>query len=84
MTRAAAVAVLQEEAQRWASKSYDELITQPDTIYTVRRGDVEYQVDVQVIERKPDYVHVMVSVLDGTLRTFILPPTKTIIVHADG
>jgi hypothetical protein len=51
-----------------------------------QRSDVSssYQVEVQLLENKPEYVHGMVSVDSGTLLRAFKPLSWSFLVHGDG
>jgi hypothetical protein len=37
-----------------------------------------------MIEQEPEYLHILVSVDDGSFRKFVAPLTRGFIVHRDG
>jgi hypothetical protein len=50
-----------------------------------RGGGASYhQFEVQMIEHQPDYVHVVVSIDDGSFLRSISPMTRSFIVRRDG
>jgi hypothetical protein len=72
-------AVLDDELRRWQAKSYDELIALDDPLgYELEGG---FQVEVNVLERMPEYVHVGVAVDDGTFLRSCVPLTSSVIVR---
>ena len=54
--------------RRWSALSYDQLISRLSTIevYEVEHDFKKYQVEIEILEKREDYVHVAVSVDDGT------------------
>jgi hypothetical protein len=72
-------AVLDGELRRWQAKSYDELIALDDPLgYELEGG---FQVEVNVLERLPEYVHVGVAVDDGTFVRACVPLSSSVIVR---
>jgi hypothetical protein len=74
-------AVLDAELKAWAMKSYDELRTELSELktYEVEFDSVQHQVEIQLLEDTPDYVHVCISVDDGALPASLRPATSTFI-----
>jgi hypothetical protein len=71
-------AVLDEETRRWEGRSWEELTGLDDPLtYEVAGG---YQVELTVVERRPDFVQVVISVADGGWRSF-LPLTTSVVVN---
>jgi len=71
------------QVSRWSTMSYDELISCPpdQRIYQVEHDSRQYQVEVEILEKTEDYVHVMVAVDDGTLPASIVPAARTFLVR---
>ena len=67
--------VLDQEINRWSQKSYDELRAELSDIhnYEIEFESKAYQVEVELLENTPDYVHVDVRVDDGSLPWSIAP-----------
>jgi len=67
--------VLDQEINRWSQKSYDELRAELSDIqnYQIEFESKAYQVEVELLENTPDYVHVDVRVDDGSLPWSIAP-----------
>lgn len=86
MNRASLRERLRAEVDRWASKSYSELVslTYP-VVYDAgtAAGDSGYQVEVTLLEKTPEYVDVAVAVSAGGLSVF-LPVAENIVVRAPG
>jgi hypothetical protein len=78
--------ILLKEVDRWAQKSIDELRSAqyPVSYNNGKKGQDYYQTKVIMLEDLPEYVHIGVAVDDGGIRAFILPPSTSFIVHADG
>ena len=84
MTKKELLAVLHRESTKWESRTYDELCA---AVYPVSynsgdsaRGDY-WQVEVSLLEKKPEYVHIGIAVDDGGWRAFV-PLSTSIIVEA--
>jgi hypothetical protein len=67
--------------RRWSALSYDQLISRLSTIevYEVEHDFKKYQVEIEILENREDYVHVAVSVDDGSLPSSIWPATESFI-----
>ena len=67
--------------RRWSALSYDQLISRLSTIevYEVEHDFKKYQVEIEILEKREDYVHVAVSVDDGSLPFSICPATESFI-----
>jgi hypothetical protein len=80
---------LAREVELWSSKDYETLLKELATAVSYEHGEgVDwYAVDVQLLEREPEYVHVMV-VVDNRLRRPPLLPYKPLsadfLVYRDG
>jgi hypothetical protein len=74
-------AVLDAEIERWSDKSYEELLSMlPEVqVYEVEFDSRPHQVEVELLENRPDYVHVLISVDDGALPVSIRPATGSFI-----
>jgi hypothetical protein len=70
-------AVLELEVARWSAKSYEELHSRlsEGQVYEVEFDSLQHQVEVELLENKPDYLHVSISVDDGTLPASLRPAT---------
>ncbi len=81
--------VLEAELRRWSAKPCDQLIAElADTqAYEVQLESKPYQVEVELHENIPTYLHVMIAVDDGTLPASLSPATETFIcrkAHSQG
>ena len=72
---------LDMEVARWSAMSWKELTTELHEVraYQVELDSKQYQVEVQLLENTADYVHVSVSVDDGSLPGSIVPLTHSFI-----
>ena len=73
--------VLDSEVARWSAMSWEELSAECLSVraYQIELESKRYQVEVQLLENTDDYVHVSVSVDDGSLPGSILPLTHSFI-----
>jgi hypothetical protein len=73
--------VLAAEVQRWSALSAEELLAKLDDIqvYEVTLDGKPHQVEVQLLQDRPEYVQVMVAVDDGSLPQSIVPVTEIFI-----
>jgi hypothetical protein len=69
--------VLDAETKRWSSMSCEQLIAElhETRAYTVEVESKRYQVEVDLLENTNVYVHVSVSVDDGSLPASLFPLT---------
>ena len=73
--------VLETEMQRWSALPSDELVSRlgETDVYVVDMDSQEYQVEVELLENAQDYIHVALSVDDGSLPASLFPVTKSFI-----
>ena len=73
--------VLDLEVQRWSAVPCDRLLSELSDVkvYEVEYESNSYQVEVEMLENTATYVHVMVSVDDGSLPASIRPETDSFI-----
>jgi hypothetical protein len=73
--------VLNAEAQRWKAKSYDQLVTElaDEQAYEVEFEGKAYQVEVQLLEDTDKYLHVGISVDDGSIPASFRPLSESFI-----
>ncbi len=78
--------LLDAETDSWSKKSYSRLIDELDDVIAYTRGDGAdfHQFEIEMIEHEPEYVHVMVSIDDGSLVRSFSPLTRGFIVLVDG
>jgi hypothetical protein len=77
--------VLDRELDRWCAKPYEALVAElTDAVnYEGGEGAASYQVEVLMLERTLERVHVSLAVDDGGWRAF-LPLSTDFLVHRDG
>ncbi len=65
---------LDREVDVWSAKNFETLLKELEqtVAYEYGAGDSWYCVDVELLEREPDYVHVMV-IVDNKRRPPLLP-----------
>ena len=74
--------VLDSEMARWAAKSSEQLLAElhdPPLAYETEMDSKMYQVEVELLENIPEYLHVMVGVDDGHLPAAMFPVSQTFI-----
>lgn len=73
------------EKKKYVNQSFEELsnIYSPIT-YECGAGDNWYQVEVQLLEKNENYVHVSISIDDGKLLRTMFPISTSFIVYKDG
>jgi len=78
--------VLNAEIHRWSCLPYDQLISQLKTteVYEVEHDFKKYQIEIEVLEDKENYVHIAISVDDGNLPASLLPATDSFICKKPG
>lgn len=78
--------LLDAEVAVWSEKPYARLVRElPDVVAYQRGAGPEFhQFEVQMIECKPEYVHILVSIDDGSLLKSFSPLSHSFIVHRDG
>lgn len=74
--------VLEAELQKWRAEPASLLRARLEKPAVYESGDTGLQVEVELIESRPDYVHVAVSVDDGTLPASIHPLTASFVCRA--
>ncbi len=75
--------VLEAEVQRWSALPYDRLQAQlaATEVYEVADGPQRYQVEIDVLENTKEYVHVMLSLDDGSLPLSLVPVIDSFITN---
>lgn len=86
MDKDALQTLLDREVEAWSRKPFDTLLAELEDVVAYQRGEGpdSHQFEVQLIEREPEYLHVLVSVDDGTFWRSFSPLTRGFIVHRDG
>jgi len=67
--------ILETEMQSWSALPYAQLIARlrTQTVYKVEQGSRTYQVEIDVLENTTEYVHVAISVDDGSIPCSFFP-----------
>ena len=67
--------VLDAEVKRWSALSVEELIAElvGGKEYEITFASKAYQVEVELLENTPEYVHVSIALDDGTLPASLCP-----------
>lgn len=77
--------ILEQEKEKYTGKTYEELITLKDpTVYECGIRDDWYQVEVQILEKNEEYVHIAVNVDDGKFPKAFVPFSTSFLVYKDG
>ncbi|MEM7225688.1 MAG: hypothetical protein AAF495_22100 [Pseudomonadota bacterium] len=78
--------LLLAKIELWAAKPFDRLVEElVDVVaYEQGSGTRAQQFEVQILERDADFLHICLSVDDGSFLRSFAPPTRSIIVHRDG
>ena len=86
MTKSELHRLLDAEVDELSRRSYARLVDDLSDVLAYERGSGagHHQFEVQMIEHEPGYVHVAVSVDDGSFLRSIAPLTRSFIVHRDG
>jgi hypothetical protein len=73
--------VLDAEVKKWSAKSWSELLAQlsDEQAYETECEGKTYQVEVQLLENTDRYVHVSVSVDDGSVPASFRPLSSSFI-----
>ena len=66
--------------------SFEQLVNELEETraYETEVESKRYQLEVQLLEKTDAYVHVLVSVMDGSLRSFIVPLNGSFICKKEG
>lgn len=77
--------VLDSEVARWQKMPCDQIICElRDTrAYQVEANAEQFQVEVELVENTTEYLHVVVSVDDGSFPYSIVPATSSFITRKD-
>jgi hypothetical protein len=75
--------ILDAEVKRWSSMPLDQAVNElhEAQTYAVSVGSKSYQVEVDLLENTDTYVHLIVSVDDGTLPWSMFPMSEGILRH---
>jgi hypothetical protein len=71
--------VLDAELKLWSAKSCQELVSELSELraYQLEMDSQPYQVEVELLENTAEYVHVSVSVDDGSLPSSLVPLSES-------
>ena len=85
MERVALMRCLEHELDEWTKIPLDELNARLKDVCAYERGEPpnQYQVEVQLLESTPEYVHVSIGV-DSGMRTAFKPLSASFLVFRDG
>ena len=77
--------VLRNEVERLSRKTASELLDEfgEPRCWEVDAAETTFQVEAQILEAEDGYVHVAVSVDDGSPRRSLVPLSTSFLVHAD-
>ena len=75
--------ILESETKRWKAKSWERLVADlaEEKVYEVEFETRQFQVEVQLLENTDKYIHVCVSVDDGSLPASLCPLSSSFIVR---
>jgi hypothetical protein len=76
--------VLALELEQWEAKPLPQVLhdlADGNVAYEVTHSSKTYQVEADLLEDTPDYLHVSVAVDDGTLPQSIYPASKSLILR---
>ena len=75
--------ILDAELKRWSATPLDEIVEKlrECQCYEVVSGSKKYQVEIEMVENTEAYIHLMLSVDDGSLLHSIFPLTDGLILH---
>jgi hypothetical protein len=74
--------VLETELRRWEQMPIEKLLSclfEKEDVYQVQLDSIAYQVEVHLLENTEEYIHVSVSVDDGSLPASIFPVSSSLI-----
>jgi hypothetical protein len=73
--------VVDLEVQRWSMVPYGQLVSavRDQQVYEIEFDSKKYQVEIEILDETAQYVHIIVSLDDGSLPASILPATRSFI-----
>jgi len=86
VNKARVQSLLDAEVEKWSEKSFVQLLEELHDVTAYWRGENDdfHQFEVLLIEHEPDYVHVSISIDDGSFLRSFAPLTRGFIVRRDG
>lgn len=86
MTKAELQKLLDAEVAELSRRPYARLVEELSDVLAYERGSgaVHHQFEVEMVEHEPDYVHIIVSVDDGSFSRSFAPLCRSFIVRRDG
>ena len=86
MTEAQLRELLSYETLDWAERSPGDIVAElakPQT-YGRGTGDTWHEIEVTLLEATDDYIHVKISIHDGSLVWALKPITSSFLIYRDG
>jgi hypothetical protein len=79
-------ALLSAELKAWAKKPLAQIVAELSDVQGYERGadDRWHQFEVMLVENTPEYIHVLISVDDGSISWACSPITSGFMVYLDG
>lgn len=77
--------ILDAEIGRWKAKPWERLVSElvEERVYEVEYEAKKFQVEVHLLENTENYIHVCVSVDDGSLPASLFPLTSSFILSKE-
>ncbi len=78
--------LLSEEAMAWAERPYEDIVADLTEARKYSRGSGEdaHNFEIKALESTSEYVHVALSVDDGSLVWSLAPLTMSLLIYRDG
>lgn len=86
MTEAQLRELLSQETFAWAERSPAGIVAELARPQTSRRGtsDTWHEIEVTLLEATDDYIHVKISIHDGSFVWALKPITSSFLIYRDG
>ena len=86
MTEAQLRELLSQETLAWPERSPADIVAELATPQTYRRGkgDTWHEIEVTLLEATDDYIHIKISINDGSLVWTLKPITSSLLIYRDG
>jgi len=80
------IPVLENEVKKWSTMSYAQVMSKlPNSeCYELEFESRKYQVEVELLENTERFIHVGISVDDGSLPASFRPVSSSFIINKDG